>query len=227
MLMGVSARHTRRILAAYLAKGASALDDATGSVVSVSIWQLALARRSRALLPRMESSKSPSHSSTARLLMMTKLDARCRPRSSRMSRLGGQEGSEGAVCRVVHPGQCHGLEEVVGVAEADGMSGADGRVAQGLSEEALADTARSRAMVSTTVWRLRPTMLYRCHNPWHASSVVVTNWLSVMSDPGVASSPAASRARAREAVSTRSRVPSSRHFRMYRQSDAVNLNRQP
>ena len=47
--------------------------------------------------------------------------------------VGGEEGPEGAVDGVVHSGLCHGLEEVVGVAEADGVSGADGGVAQGLS----------------------------------------------------------------------------------------------
>ena len=40
---------------------------------------------------------------------------------------------------VVHPGLGHGPEEVVGVEEADGMSGADGGVAQGLGQEGLAD----------------------------------------------------------------------------------------
>ena len=44
---------------------------------SMTIWKLALARRSRALLPRIESSKRLSHSSTALLLVMTKLETRC------------------------------------------------------------------------------------------------------------------------------------------------------
>ena len=39
-------------------------------------WYLALASRSRALLPRMGSSNRPSHSATARLLVITKLDDR-------------------------------------------------------------------------------------------------------------------------------------------------------
>ena len=54
--------------------------------------------------------------------------------------VGREERSEGTVHRVVHSGLGHGLEEVVGVDETDGMSGADGGVAQGLGEEALADT---------------------------------------------------------------------------------------
>ena len=54
--------------------------------------------------------------------------------------VGGQEGPEGAVCRVVHSGLGQGLEEVISMAEAHGMSGSDGGVAQGLGEEALADT---------------------------------------------------------------------------------------
>ena len=54
--------------------------------------------------------------------------------------VGREERPEGAVCRVVHSGLGHGSEEVVGVDETDGMFGADGGVAQGLGEEALADT---------------------------------------------------------------------------------------
>ena len=54
--------------------------------------------------------------------------------------VGREERPEGAVCRVVHSGLGQGSEEVVGVAEAHGVSGADGGVAQGLGEEALADT---------------------------------------------------------------------------------------
>ena len=60
-----------------------------------------------------------------------------------MSRVGGEEGPEGAVCRVVDPGLGHGLEEIISVAEADGVSGADGRVAQGLGEKALTHASRS------------------------------------------------------------------------------------
>ena len=55
--------------------------------------------------------------------------------------IGREEGPEGAVCRVVYSGLGHGSEEVVGVDETDGMSGADGSVAQGLGEEALADAS--------------------------------------------------------------------------------------
>ena len=55
--------------------------------------------------------------------------------------IGGQEGPRGAICRVVHPGLGHGLEEVVGVAEAHGVSGADGGIAQRLGEEAFADAS--------------------------------------------------------------------------------------
>ena len=57
--------------------------------------------------------------------------------------VGRKERPEGAVCRVVRSGLCHSFEEVVGVDETDIVSGADGSVAQGLSEEALADTCRS------------------------------------------------------------------------------------
>ena len=57
--------------------------------------------------------------------------------------IGGQEGPETTIHRVVHSGLGHGLEEVIGVAEAHGVAGADGRVAQGLSQKALADASRS------------------------------------------------------------------------------------
>ena len=46
--------------------------------------------------------------------------------------VGREERSEGAVCRVVHSGLGQGSEEVGGVDETDGVSGADGSVAQGL-----------------------------------------------------------------------------------------------
>ena len=48
-----------------------------------------------------------------------------------------QEGPEDAVHRVVHPGLGHGFEEVISVAEAHGVSGADSGIAESLSEEAL------------------------------------------------------------------------------------------
>ena len=54
--------------------------------------------------------------------------------------VGREERPEGAVHRVVHSGLGQGPEEEVGVDEAHGVSGADGGVAQGLGEEALADT---------------------------------------------------------------------------------------
>ena len=57
--------------------------------------------------------------------------------------VGRQEGSEGALHRVVHPGLVHGSEEVVGMNEADGVPGPDGGVAQGLGHEALADAGGS------------------------------------------------------------------------------------
>ena len=57
--------------------------------------------------------------------------------------VGGQERPEGAVCRVIDSGLGQGLEEIVGVDEADGMSGADGRVAPGLSQETLAEASGS------------------------------------------------------------------------------------
>ena len=40
--------------------------------------------------------------------------------------------------RVVHPRLGHGPEEAVGMDEADGVTGSDGRLAQGLGQEALA-----------------------------------------------------------------------------------------
>ena len=43
----------------------------------------------------------------------------------------GQEGPEGAVHRVVHPGLGHGPEEAVGMNETDSVSGADERWAGG------------------------------------------------------------------------------------------------
>ena len=51
----------------------------------------------------------------------------------------GEERAECAFHGVVDPGLSHGLEEVVGMDEADGVSGADGGVTQGLCEEALAN----------------------------------------------------------------------------------------
>ena len=53
----------------------------------------------------------------------------------------GEKGTEGAVDGVVDPGLGHGPEEVVGMAEADGVTGPDGGVAQGLSQESLAHTS--------------------------------------------------------------------------------------
>ena len=49
-------------------------------------------------------------------------------------------------------------------------------------------------------------------------SVVFTDWLSMIAALGVASRPATSRTRTRKASSTRSQVPSSRHFRKYHQT---------
>ena len=54
-----------------------------------------------------------------------------------------QEGAEGALQGVVHPGPGHDFEEVVGVAEADGVAGPDGGVAEGLGQEALAHAGGS------------------------------------------------------------------------------------
>ena len=51
-----------------------------------------------------------------------------------------QKGPEGPVDGVVNSGLGHGPEEVVGMAEADRMTGADSRVAQGLGQEGLAHT---------------------------------------------------------------------------------------
>ena len=110
----------------------------------MTIWQLALARCSKALLPRMGSSKRLSRSSTARSLVMTMLDTRCRskdefaevrrllrgevvqPQVIEGKQLGGKEGPESAVHRVVNPSLGHGFEEAVGMDEAYGVSGADG-----------------------------------------------------------------------------------------------------
>ena len=112
-------------------------------------------------MPRMGSSKMLSHSSTARLLVIMKLDARWRLRISSYRSAdcwGGEpvesqvvqdeqvrrhEGPEGTVHRVVHPSLGHGFEEAVGMDEAHGVSGADSGVAQGLGQEALPDTRRS------------------------------------------------------------------------------------
>ncbi len=57
--------------------------------------------------------------------------------------VGGQERPKGADCRVIDSGLGQGLEEIVDVDEADSMSGADGQVAQGLSQETLADARGS------------------------------------------------------------------------------------
>ena len=81
--------------------------------------------------------------------------------------VGREEGPEGTVQRVVHPILGHGLEEVIGVAEADGVSGADGRVAQGLCQETLADANRSSSWDRLVfVEKLRSTIHgYRQGNP--------------------------------------------------------------
>ena len=55
----------------------------------------------------------------------------------------GEEGAEGLVRGVVHPGLSHGPEEVVGMYEADGMPSSDGSISEGLSDEALAHADRS------------------------------------------------------------------------------------
>ena len=48
------------------------------SVSNISIWWLALASRSRALLPIMASSNRPSHSYAVRLLVIARLEQPCR-----------------------------------------------------------------------------------------------------------------------------------------------------
>ncbi len=58
--------------------------------------------------------------------------------------VGSEEGAEGLVGGVVGPGLFHGLEEVAGADEADGVPGSDGGVAQGLGQEALADAGGTR-----------------------------------------------------------------------------------
>ena len=60
------------------------------------------------------------------------------------SQIGCEEGPESPIQRVVHPGLGHALEEVVGMDETHGVSGADGGVAQGLSEESLVDAGGSQ-----------------------------------------------------------------------------------
>ncbi len=110
-------------------------------------------------MPRMGSSKRLSRSSTARSLVMTMLDTRCRskdefaevrrllrgevvqPQVIEGKQLGGKEGPESAVHRVVNPSLGHGFEEAVGIDEAYGVSGADGGVAAGLGQEALPDAS--------------------------------------------------------------------------------------
>ena len=92
----------------------------------------------------MGSSKRPSHSSTDRLLVITKLEARCRLRISsdksadcwavkpvqsqvvQDQQLRSEEGPEGTFQGVVDLGLSHGLEVVVGVDEADGVADPDG-----------------------------------------------------------------------------------------------------
>ena len=51
-----------------------------------------------------------------------------------------EKGPESPVQGVVDSGLGHGPEEVVGMEEADGVTGPDGREAEGLGEEGLADT---------------------------------------------------------------------------------------
>ena len=81
-------------------------------------------------------------------------------------------------------------------------------------------TARSRPMVSTTVHydvALAPRcLLADVVAPRPAFSVVLTLWLSMMAALGMASRPSFSRTWPRSASSTRSQVPSARHFRKYR-----------
>ncbi len=55
----------------------------------------------------------------------------------------GEEGAEGLVRGVVHPGLSHGSEEAVGMYESDGVSGPDGCISESLSDEALAHADRS------------------------------------------------------------------------------------
>ena len=57
--------------------------------------------------------------------------------------IGCEGGPESPIQGVVHSGLGHGLEQIVGVDEAYGVSGADGRVAQGPGEETLAHASRS------------------------------------------------------------------------------------
>ena len=54
--------------------------------------------------------------------------------------VGGQKAPEGAVQGVIHPGLGHDLEEVGGVAETDRVAGSYRDAAQGLGQDALADS---------------------------------------------------------------------------------------
>ena len=108
---------------------------------------------SRALCPGWSHPRGPSHSSTARLLVMMKLDTpcrwsmrswrsadcwavnRCRPRSSRISRSEDRKDLQVPLKGVVDSGLGHCPEVVVGMDEADSVSRPDGGVAQGLGQE--------------------------------------------------------------------------------------------
>ena len=105
--------------------------------LSMTIWQSALANRSRALLPSREASKRLNHSTTPWLVVNTKLETRwrptiitvevggllgiqpCRPRSFRISRSGAGKdwNALDPPSWRPWPGSCP--EEIVGVYDAD------------------------------------------------------------------------------------------------------------
>ena len=63
--------------------------------------------------------------------------SRCSPKSSRMSRSGDRKDRKMRSTELSTRGLGHGFEEVISVAEAHGVSGADSGIAESLSEEAL------------------------------------------------------------------------------------------
>ena len=115
----------------------------------------------RVLLPRIGLSNRLNFSSTARLLVMTKLYAPLpvedkvvevrellrsepvQPQVVEDEKVRCKKVPDGAIHGVVHSALSHGLEEVVGVDETHGVSGAGGGVAQCLGQEALACAVRS------------------------------------------------------------------------------------
>ena len=123
------------------------------SVLQVYCGSSGVGQPVQGAVPWVGSSKRPSHSSTARLLVMMKLDTpcrwsmrswrsadcwavdRCRPRSSGISRSGDRKDLQVPLKGVVDSGLGYCPEVVVGMDEADSVSRPDGGVAQGLGQE--------------------------------------------------------------------------------------------